>query len=102
MPSSHPKRASSASLTFTLKKGFTGAKSLFWFAIKNPVYCGKIFVPKDKNDESYYVKAKHDPIVPEYLFNDVQDVLDGRQRVYLPKVASSPSLPLRGFLVCPE
>jgi site-specific DNA recombinase len=84
------------------KKGFTGAKSLFWFAIRNPVYCGKIFVPKDKNDESYFVRAKHDPIVPEYLFNDVQDVLDGRQRVYLPKVASSPSLPLRGFLVCPE
>jgi site-specific DNA recombinase len=84
------------------EKGFTGAKSLFWFAIRNPVYCGKIFIPKYKDDESQYVKAQHEPIITEYLFEQVQDVLDGRKRKYLPKVESKPTLPLRGFLVCPE
>jgi site-specific DNA recombinase len=84
------------------EKGFTGVKSLFWFAIRNPVYCGKIFVPKYKDEESSYVKAQHEPIVTEYLFEQVQDVLDGRKRKYLPKVESKPTLPLRGFLVCPE
>ena len=28
------------------EKGFSAAKSLFWFAILNPVYYGKIFIPK--------------------------------------------------------
>ena len=84
------------------KKGFTGAKSLFWFAIRNPVYCGKIFIPQYKDDESRYVKAQHEPIITEYLFEQVQDVLDGRKRTFLPKVESKPTLPLRGFVICPE
>ena len=84
------------------EKGFTGAKSLFWFAIRNPVYCGKIFVPKYKDDESQFVKAQHEPLISEYLFETVQDVLDGRKRTFLPKIISKPTLPLRGFLKCPS
>ncbi|WP_462237429.1 recombinase family protein [Ferruginibacter sp.] len=28
------------------QKGFGSTKSPFWFAMRNPVYCGKIFIPK--------------------------------------------------------
>ena len=84
------------------EKGFTGTKSLFWFAIRNPVYCGKIFIPKYKDDESRFVKGLHEPLIQEDLFYQVQDVLDGRKRSqYRLKVVSNSTLPLRGFLICP-
>ena len=83
------------------EKGFTGVKSLFWFAIRNPVYCGKIFIPKYKDEESRFVKGLHEPIISEALYYQVQDVLDGRKRHYRLKVVSNESLPLRGFLICP-
>jgi len=83
-------------------KGFKGARSLFWFAMRNPVYCGKIFIPKHKDEESLFVKAQHEPIISESLFYEVQDVLDGRGRQYRLKAAADSSLPLRGFLICPK
>ncbi len=84
------------------EKGFAATKNLFWFAVRNPVYCGKIFIPKYKDEEGRMVKGLHEPIITEALFYDVQDVLDGRKRHYRLKVVSDASLPLRGFLTCPE
>jgi site-specific DNA recombinase len=84
------------------EKGFRRTRSLFWFVIRNPVYCGKIFLPKYKGDEARFVKASHEPLISEALFYDVQDVLDGRKRrQYRPKIVSNVLLPLRGFLICP-
>jgi site-specific DNA recombinase len=83
-------------------KGFAATRSLFWFAIRNPVYCGKIFVPKHKDEESRFVKGQHEPIISEALFYEVQDVLDGRGRRYRLKLVAADSLPLRGFLICPK
>jgi len=62
------------------ERGFSGTKGLFWFAIRNPVYCGKIFIPKYKDEESRFVKGLHEPIISEALYYQVQDVLDGRKR----------------------
>ena len=85
------------------EKGFSATRSLFWFAIRNPVYCGKIFIPKYKHEESCFVKGSHEPIIGEELYYQVQDVLDGRKRrSYRLKVASNATLPLRGFLICPK
>lgn len=85
------------------EKGFKGTKSLFWFVIRNPVYCGKIFIPKYKDEESRFVKGQHEPIITEALYYQVQDVLDGRKRgQYRLKVASNATMPLRGFLICPH
>jgi hypothetical protein len=36
------------------------------------------------------------------LFYQAQDALDGRKRLYKPKIASIASLPLRGSLICPK
>jgi DNA invertase Pin-like site-specific DNA recombinase len=85
------------------EKGFTGAKSLFWVAIRNPVYCGKIFIPQFKDEDSQFVKGQHEPIITEDLYYNVQDMLDGRKREkYAPKIVGDDKLPLRGFLICPK
>ena len=50
------------------EKGFSATKSLFWFAIRNPVYCGKIFILKYKDEENRFVKGLHEPIILESLY----------------------------------
>ncbi|MEL1252221.1 recombinase family protein [Flavobacterium sp. DGU38] len=84
------------------KKGLTVTKSGFWIMIKNPLYCGKIFVPKYKDENSYFVTGQHEAIICEELFNEVQDVLNGRSRVYRPKIVTINEFPLRGFFLCPK
>ncbi len=84
------------------EKGLTSTKSHFWFAVRNPVYCGKIFVPKHKDEESRFVKGQHEPIISEALFYEVQDALDGRSRKYKVRTVANEFLPLRGFLLCPK
>lgn len=84
------------------KKGFTRSRAQFWLAVRNPAYCGKLFIPKYKKEESVFVKGKHQPLISEALFNEVQEVLDGRGRSYKPKVMANLFLPLRGLIVCPN
>jgi site-specific DNA recombinase len=84
------------------EKGFAGTKGLFWFAIRNPLYCGKIYIPRYKEEGSCFVKGLHEPIISEVLYYEVQDVLDGRKRNYRLKVVSNATLPLRGFIICPK
>ncbi|GAE66754.1 recombinase family protein [Chryseobacterium indologenes] len=79
------------------------SKNNFWTAIRNPIYCGKIFIPAFKDEEAYFVKGLHEPIISELKFREVQDVLDGRKRDFTkPKIVSMDNLPLRGFLKCPK
>tara|TARA_R110002020_G_scaffold466202_1_gene688463 strand:+ start:22978 stop:24618 length:1641 start_codon:yes stop_codon:yes gene_type:complete len=84
------------------KKGFTKARSQLWRILRNPVYCGKIFVPKYKDEESCMVDAQHEALISEELFHKVQAVLDGRGRKYRVKFFTTEELPLRGFLICPD
>ena len=80
------------------------SRSAFHVAIRNPLYCGKIFIAKFKDEESCFVQGQHEPLISEELFNKVQLVLDGNKRVVRPnvKIRSDANLPLRGFLVCPD
>ena len=83
-------------------KGLVCSKHNFWLAIRNPVYCGKIRIPKYKDEESFMVQGQHEPLISEALFYDVQDVLDGRRKTQRTKVVVDDNLPLRGFLICPR
>ncbi|MBT1712392.1 recombinase family protein [Fulvivirgaceae bacterium PWU5] len=86
-----------------IKKGFSGSKSLFWKVIRNPVYCGKIYLPGYKEEEPLFVAGEHQPLVSEAVFDHVQEVLDGRKRKpYRAKISSHEDFPLRGFLMCPQ
>ena len=84
------------------KKGIKTGMHSFWLSVRNPLYCGKIFVPKYKDEESFFVKGQHEAIVSEALYYEVQDVLDGRGKTSRPKVETIEDLPLRGFLICPK
>lgn len=81
--------------------GLKCSKNTFWVAIRNPVYCGRIVIPKFKDEDLYTVPGLHDPLISESLFYDVQDVLDGRKRTITgTTIVSMSMLPLRGFLNC--
>src|SRR5690606_8851834 len=64
------------------EKGLKCSKSAFWQVLRNPVYCGKIFIPAFKDEKSRFVPANHAPIISEGVFNKVQEVIDGRGRSY--------------------
>ncbi len=83
-------------------KGLKCSKNNFWVAIRNPVYCGKIFVPKYKDEESRFVQGQHEPLISEVLFYEAQEVLDGKRKQQRRKMAVDDRLPLRGFLICPR
>ena len=88
------------------KKGLRTTKNNFWVAIRNPLYCGKIFIPQFKEEAARFVKGLHEPLITEGKFNEVQEVLNGRARkkstTIRTKVVSDSELPLRGFLGCPK
>ena len=54
-----------------------------------------------QDEESRYIKAQHEPIISEQLFDQVQQVLKGRGRDYKPKIVGNTKFPLRGFIQCP-
>lgn len=84
------------------RRGFKKSRSLFHFAMRNPIYCGKIFLPAYKEEASQFIKALHEPIISEELFDQAQAVLDGRSRDYKPKLVGETKFPLRGFILCPS
>lgn len=85
-----------------IDKGLKCSKNAFWGSVRNPVYCGKVFVPKYKEEESQLVKGQHEPLISESLFYDVQDVLDSRKKKRKTTVTVDPALLLRGHLICPK
>jgi site-specific DNA recombinase len=86
-----------------VKKGRKISRSAFHVAIRNPVYCGKVFIAKYKDEDAHFVNGQHEPLISETLFYKIQDVLDGNIRTERPntKILSDDNLPLRGFLICP-
>lgn len=84
------------------KKGLKCSRANFWTVIRNPVYCGKIVIPKYKDEESQLVQGQHEPIISEALFYEVQAVLEGKKRKTrtLTKMVVPDIFPLRGFLIC--
>lgn len=82
------------------QKGLKVGRSQMWNLIKNPVYCGRIFIPAYKTEPAEVIPAVHEPIISGELFDEVQDILCGRKRKYPPKQSLKEELPLRGYLLC--
>jgi site-specific DNA recombinase len=87
-------------LTEARKKGLVCSKNNFWVCIRNAAYCGKIFIPAYKDEEATYVTGKHEPLISEALFYEVQDVLNGKKKKQQTKIHVQDLFPLRGFLAC--
>ncbi len=83
-------------------KGLTCCKANFWNLLRNPAYCGKIYIKPYKDEPGQLVRGKHDPIISDALFYDVQDFLDGKKKTYRTSVGSKEQLQLRGYLICPK
>lgn len=83
-----------------LKKGLKISRSRFHKVIRNPVYIGKITVPAYKDEDMEIVEGLHQGIVPERLFYQVQDVLNGRKRKTKKRSLKDEHLPLRGHIQC--
>ncbi len=71
-------------------------------AITNPGYCVKILVPTYKDEEIQLVEGKHEALISEELFYEVQEVMKGRKKKVTLKENFDEKLPLRGFLMCPK
>ena len=76
------------------------SRNSFWKILRNPVYTGKIRVKEYDNEPEQIVKGKHEPIVSDDLFDEVQFVLSGKKRIKAKKKTVNEFLPMRGFLVC--
>lgn len=85
-----------------LLKGLRCGRTQFWNLIRNPVYCGKIYLGGYKDEPSRHVQGKHEPIISEDLFYEVQDILDGKKKTYRTAVGSREELQLKGHLICPK
>ena len=83
-------------------RGFRVTKSNYWVMLRNPLYAGKIVVPKYKDEDEVWVEGQHEAIISEGLFYRVQDVLEGKKRTYRPKAQTTENFPLRGFFMCPQ
>lgn len=83
-------------------RGIKVCRSNFWNSLRNPVYCGKIYIGPYKDEPMRHVPGLHQPIISESLFYDVQDYLDGKKKNYRTKVGSQDILQLRGYLLCPK
>ncbi|HEY9260119.1 recombinase family protein [Chitinophaga sp.] len=83
-------------------KGIRCCKTNFWNLLRNPVYCGKIYLSAYKDEPSTHVPGLHEPIISESLFYEVQDLLDGKKKNYRTKVGSQEIMQLRGHLLCPK
>lgn len=82
------------------ERGLKCSRSNFWHLVRNPLYCGKIYIPPYKNEEASFSKGIHTPLVSETLFYEVQDVLNGKRRRLTTKNTVKDELPLRGLLEC--
>ena len=81
-------------------KGLKISKNNFYSLMRNPVYCGKVFVRAFKDEPAEILTGIHEPIISEELFNKVQDLLNGRRKSMTPRHPRKDELPLRGILQC--
>ncbi|MBB1285924.1 recombinase family protein [Flavisolibacter sp. BT320] len=85
-----------------MKRGLSCAKANYYLLIRNPFYCGRIYLPAYKDEPEQVVKGRHEPIISEELFEDVQAVMAGRRRAWPTKQNAREEFPLRGHLICPR
>jgi site-specific DNA recombinase len=65
--------------------------------LRNPVFAGWLCPPSMPDLRA---KGLHQPIVPQELFDKVQEVLDGKKPIATPKRRINPAFSLRGLVRC--
>ena len=83
-------------------KGFKVSRNNLSILLKNPVYMGKIVVPKEGEEQEQWIEGIHQGIISEKLFYQVQEELAERQNKRNRPIYNTlrEELPLRGVLQC--
>lgn len=84
------------------EKGLNCSKNNFYTIIRNPIYCGRVIVPKHKNEDAFLAQGLHEALISDTMFFSVQDILNGRKKEFGQPISTPESLVLRGFLKCPK
>ena len=84
------------------KRGMKISRSNFSILLRNPVYTGKIVIPAFEDEPEQIVNGLHEGIVTEELFNQVQMILNSRNKKQNKhsSICEREELPLRGLLSC--
>lgn len=84
------------------KKGIKISRSNFSKLLRNPLYMGKIIVPKSDEEPMMIVDGIHDGLITEKLYLEVQQVLSENSKIRKLPVYKSlrDELPLRGLISC--
>ncbi|WP_316851580.1 recombinase family protein [Pedobacter agri] len=82
------------------RKGLKCSMNNFYTIIRNPVYCGKVIVPRFKNEETFLAQGLHEPLISESMFLGVQEILNGRRKELGQPISTPEALVMRGFLKC--
>lgn len=82
-------------------KGLKCSRSHFWKLVRNPVYCGFVRLTSD-DGEQQLVRAIHEPIISEELFNEVQKVIGTKRRAINKVDELKSAFILKGYLYCPK
>lgn len=84
------------------KNGVKISRSNFSKLLRNPIYMGKIIVPKYEDEPMLIIEGIHEGIIGERLFYKVQEILCDNNKVRKLPVYKSlrEELPLRGMLSC--
>lgn len=84
------------------KQGLNCGRNNFRNMLKNPVYCGKILIKAHNTEPESVVDGRHESIISETLFEQVQAVLTNNKKPYKKQYQVPEQLILRGFLICPK
>lgn len=82
------------------EKGLLCSRSHFFRILHNSVYCGLIPVKLDSGEEQL-VKGLHEPLISEFLFNQVQSVINTKRKTTAKKYDLQSMFFLGGVLICP-
>lgn len=87
-----------------IAKGLVCSLTNFCRALRSTVYCGKIIVVNQRNQHPTIVEGKHDKIISELTFNEVQHVINrkkNKHRSFVNGHSANEMLQFEGFLYCP-
>ena len=83
--------------------GFKTSSTALSRILRNPLYCGWVFIKSYKNEPEEYIEGIHEPLITKSDFDKVQTILDGRkQQKGRPHLKINSNFPLRGFVLCPK
>lgn len=85
---------------FLNNKGLKCSKQNFLDRLRNPVYKGKLYLKKWKDEPATIIQGLHEPLITEELFDEVQFIINNRRKTHSTQIKKNENLPMRGYLLC--